>query len=208
MMEQKIILNRLLDKYENSKHRSAPGVSRRRVMLKVERKELPEYRYEEAAMRDAYNEAAIQLEQQQLVELTWVKGRPLLAAIVLRLDQIMPCYAAAGRVHPKVRADQVIRRIEHELNEINVPWIVAWKAEVCRQAKEHQKVPAFCKNADTQLNDLLCALLAYSPLSGGITMRAFSIRCFSDTKYFLCFGSILFYHQLPIYFVRNVNIPA
>ena len=42
MTEQGIILNRLLDKYENSKHLLAPGASTRRVMLKVEKKDIPE----------------------------------------------------------------------------------------------------------------------------------------------------------------------
>lgn len=34
------------------------------------------------------------------------------------------------------------------------------------------------------LADLLCAFRDYSALSGDITMRAFSSRCYSDTKYF------------------------
>ena len=53
-----MILNRLLDKYENSRHLSEPGASTRRVMLRVEKKELPEDLYEDAAIRDSYNEAA------------------------------------------------------------------------------------------------------------------------------------------------------
>ena len=89
MTEQRIILNRLLDKYENSKHLSSPGTSLRRVMLKVEKKDFPEYIYEDAAVRDSYNEAAKELEKQHLVQLEWVNGLPLLSAIVLRLDQIM-----------------------------------------------------------------------------------------------------------------------
>ena len=40
MSERNIILNRLLDKYENSKHLSEPGTSLRRVMLRVVKKEL------------------------------------------------------------------------------------------------------------------------------------------------------------------------
>ena len=42
MTEQSVILSRLLDKFENSKHLSDPGTSHRRVMLRVEKKELPE----------------------------------------------------------------------------------------------------------------------------------------------------------------------
>ena len=45
MKNQKIILNRLLNKYENSKHLLDPGTSLRRVMLKVEKKDFPEYIY-------------------------------------------------------------------------------------------------------------------------------------------------------------------
>ena len=88
MTEQGIILNRLLDKYENSKHLLAPGASTRRVMLKVEKKDIPEYIYEDAVIRDTYNEAASELEKKHLVQLEWVKGRPVLSAIVLCLDQI------------------------------------------------------------------------------------------------------------------------
>ena len=184
MTEQRIILNRLLDKYENSKHLSEPGASTRRVMLRVGKKELPEYIYEDAAIRDAYNEAAAELEKQHLVQLERVKGRPVLSTIVLRLDQIMPCYAAAERVHPRVRAKQVMEAVSIGLNGITVPWIEAWKEDVCKSADKQMKVPAFCKKDAVTLQDLLCVFREYAALTGSITMRAFSSRCFSDTKYF------------------------
>ncbi len=184
MTEQGDILNRLLDKYENSKHLSDPGTSLRRVMLRVEKGDLPAYTYEDAVIRDTYNAAASELEKQHLVQLEWVKGRPVLSAIVLRLNQISQCYASAERVHPKVRASQVVQWIDSGLKDVAIPWIIAWKADVCRSAAEQMKIPAFCKTEDTPLLDLLCAFREYSALSGGITMRAFSSRCFSDTKYF------------------------
>ena len=184
MKNQEIILNRLLDKYENSKHLLDPGASLRRVMLRVEKKDLPEYIYEDAVIRDAYNEAALELEKRHLVQLEWVKGRPVLSAIVLRLDQIPQCYASAERVHPKVRATQVIQLIDGSLKDVAIPWMIAWKADVCKSAAEQMKIPAFCKTDDTLLRDLLRAFREYSALPGGITMRAFSSRCFSDTKYF------------------------
>ena len=184
MKNQEIILNRLLDKYENSKHLLDPGTSLRRVMLKVEKKDFPEYIYEDAVIRDAYNEAALELEKRHLVQLEWVKGRPVLSAIVLRLDQIPQCYASAKRVHPKVRATQVIQLIDSKLKDVAIPWIIAWKTDVCKSAAEQLKIPAFCKTDDALLQDLLRAFREYSALPGGITMRAFSSKCFSDTKYF------------------------
>ena len=52
MKEAQVILNRLLDKFENSKHLSEPNTSRRRVMLRIDKRELPEYQYEDAVVRD------------------------------------------------------------------------------------------------------------------------------------------------------------
>lgn len=184
MSESNIILNRLLDKYENSKHLSEPGASLRRVMLRVVKKEFPEYDYEDAAIRDAYNVAALELERQQLVHLEWVKGRPLLSAIVLNLNQVMQCYDLAGRVHPKVRATHVASLVSDSLEGVVVPWIAAWRDDICTEAQEHMKVPPFCKDDDHLLKDLLHSFQEYAALSGSITMRAFSSKCFYDTKYF------------------------
>ena len=122
MKNQQIILNRLLNKYENSKHLLNPGTSLRRVMLKVEKKDFPEYIYEDAVIRDAYNEAALELEKKHLVQLEWVKGRPVLSAIVLRLDQISQCYAFAERMHPKVRASQIIQLIDGGLKDVSLDY--------------------------------------------------------------------------------------
>ena len=93
-MSKTIIINRLLEKYENSKHLSDPGVSNRRVMLRVgsSKKELPEYEYENASIRDSFNESARSLEQAGLISAEWVKGRPVLSCIVLNLDRVMDCY--------------------------------------------------------------------------------------------------------------------
>ena len=42
-MKQNILLSHLLDKYEKSKHLTQPGTSTRRVMLRIEKHEFPEY---------------------------------------------------------------------------------------------------------------------------------------------------------------------
>ena len=184
MTEQRIILSRLLDKFENSKHLSDPGTSHRRVMLRVDKKELPEYRYEDATTRDAYNEAARMLESKKMVRLEWVKDRPLLSVVVLNLEQVSSCYTALGRVHPRTRANHIATLIDGSLEGVFIPWIVAWKEDICSEAVEHLKIPNFCKSDDTFLLDLLRSFREYAALPGSITMRAFSSKCFSDTKYF------------------------
>ena len=88
MKEARVILNRLLDKYENSKHLFQPGSSARRVMLRIDRKELPEYDYQDPSVRDAYNAAAVELERQSLVRLEWSRENLVLSIITLNLEPI------------------------------------------------------------------------------------------------------------------------
>lgn len=66
-MKQAILLSRLLDKYEKSKHLMQPGISSRRVMLRIEKNEFPEYQYENAQIRDAWNDVVKTLEAQDLI---------------------------------------------------------------------------------------------------------------------------------------------
>ena len=96
-MERRVILSRLLDKYESSKHLLQPGVSPRRVMLRIDRKELPEYKYDEgSAIRDAYNIAAISLEKDGLVSVEWARpGR--MSVIALSLPSLDEAYRRCGR---------------------------------------------------------------------------------------------------------------
>lgn len=184
-MNQTVILNRLLDKYERSKHLFEPGATTRRVMLRVDKKELPEYVYEDAEIRDAMNTAAKELEQMGLIQLQWLPGRPVISAVILNLDRVMQCYHRTGRVHPRVLAGEVCDRVRTALAGSCTDWIVAWRDAICADALGSCRVPAFCKGDLSLLEDLLKALDVYDRLQGAcMTMRAFSSRCYHDTKYF------------------------
>lgn len=184
-MERRIILSRLLDKYESSKHLLQPGVSMRRVMLRIDRKELPEYKYDEgSAIRDAYNNAAVSLEKDGLVSVEWARpGR--MSVIALNLPSIDEAYRRCGRQHPRDRANAVIALLESALPEPYCDWIACWKREACETACRTYKVPSFCKDDLSPLEKLAAAFRVYDSLNGTpISMRAFSIACFQDSKIF------------------------
>ena len=184
-MKRAIILSHLLDKYENSKHLFEPGVSARRVMLRVEKKELPEYNYQEASVRDAYNQAARELEKEKLVTLEWLNDRPILAKIILNLNSLNTCYRLVGRKHPKEQAIIVAHMIEEELSSVSTLWIVLWRDETCSKVKNEFHIPFYCKRDVGFLSKLLAALTVYDSLHGAcITMRTFSSKCYHDSKYF------------------------
>lgn len=186
-MRKTVILSRLLDKYENSKHLLEPGMSKKRVRLQIGsgKKEFPEYDYQDASIRDAYNDAAIALEEEGIVSIEWVKGRPVLACITLNLEKIMDCYCLTGRIHPKELAMKVSSLVEERLADISTGWVISWRNAICDDAQREFRVPSYCKGGFSTLEDLLAAFCMYDSLCGEtITMRAFSSKCYHDTKYF------------------------
>ncbi len=188
MSEQRVILERLLAKYEGSKHFTESGSSNRRVMLQVAKHngktDFPECDYEDASVRDAYNAAAQTLERDKLIAIEWKDNLPVMAALVLRLESAEQCYERIGRVHPKRWAERIAVLVENELQSVSAPWIADWRDSVVADARERHKVPAFCKTKDVLLRDLLHAFAVYDTLTEPVTMRAFSIRCYADSKYF------------------------
>ncbi len=183
-MEQTIIISRLLDKYEKSRHLTAPGTTGRRVMLRVEKRELPEYNYEDAAIRARYNRAAHKLERAQLVSTEWVTAKPVISSVILNLDKLEPCYALAGRTHPRELASRAVALISGRLGQAATPWIAAWRDEAVRQASQSLRIPFPCKSLPL-LKDLVAALAAYDALEGRpIAMRVLSSQCFHDSKVF------------------------
>lgn len=184
-MKQILLLSRLLDKYEKSKHLTQPGISSRRVMLRIEKHEFPEYAYEDAQIRDTWNDVINDLEARGLISAQWVCGRPVLSSVVLNLEHLSECYQLTGRTHPKELAHAVIEQVTARLSGITTDWILAWRDDICHQAKETFRVPSYCKKDLTLLDQLLTAFSVYDVLSGEtITMRAFSGKCYQNTKTF------------------------
>lgn len=184
-MKQNLLLSHLLDKYEKSKHLTQPGTSTRRVMLRIEKHEFPEYIYENAQVRDDWNAVVNDLEARGLISAQWVCGRPVLSGVVLNLDHLSECYRLTGRTHPRELAHTVMKQVTTRLSGVTTDWILAWRDDICHQAKETFRVPSYCKKNLAPLDQLLTAFVEYDSLAGGaMTMRAFSGKCYQNTKTF------------------------
>lgn len=184
-MEQNVILSRLLNKYENSKHLTRPGTSNRRVMLRVDKDELPEYHRENVAVRDRFNQAAKNLEQQGLVQLEWIYGQPVFSKIKLNLARIEKIYRIVGRPHPQQAAHEYYAMIQEALSRVSVSWIATWRDDSCQLLQQEWKLPSVCKKGKAFLRDFLKVLICYESLDHEVTtVRAFSARCLQNSKRF------------------------
>ena len=184
-MERRMILNRLINKYESSAHLLHPGQSRRRVMLRVDKNELPEYNVESATTRDAYNAAANGLEEDGLIDLQWAPDRPLITHFYLNLANVDQAYEALGRPHPAQQAERFIHLLHENTRSISTDWIHDWVRELRQNAGETYRIPSIYQKNAGLIGDLLCAFRHYDGLHGqSISIRAFSIQCYHDSKRF------------------------
>ena len=184
-MEHELILERLLEKYENSKHISQPNTSKRRVMLRINKKELPEYKYENVNVRDSFNKAVQMLEKENIVEVKFLNDRPIISVIILKIEQIDKAYRAANRINPKQAAQEFCALIESVLSAIKMPWIKSWRDDACQTIRQTLRLPSFCKQGEAYAREFLRALAYYDRLDGAvITTRAFSAACFQNSKRF------------------------
>ncbi len=184
-MERRVILSRLLGKYEKSKHLLEPGTSNRRVILRVDQNEIPEYEYENPDVRDAFHAAAKLCCEQRLIDIAWVSGRPVFSELILNLERVNDAYIAIGKTHPGIAALNTVAKIEQALSAVSTPWICSWKQATIQKANSTYKLPAFLSGSSDIADDFLNMLCQYDALQGNaVTMRAFSIRCFQDSKRF------------------------
>ncbi len=181
---RQIILNRLLDKYESSRHLLHPGASTRRVMLK-KGQDFPEYRYEDGQTRDEFNESAVSLEREGLICLEWLDNGKVVEKFILSLDCVERCYCMTGRIHPRDLALQLERSVQEILGNAKTDWIRRWTEETIEDLRTRWKPPRVYREHPDLFQDLLEALAGYDALGGApIAMRSFSSRIYHNTKQF------------------------
>ena len=181
---EKLVLNRLLDKYENSSHLSSPGTSNKRVMLNVESKGFPEYDYENAEIRDSINGACIKLEKEGVIFAEWLVDRPLLKKVILNLSEIELAYKIAGRLHPFEQIKVIKQLLDKFLLNPQKEWVASWKKDILISLDEKLKIPPICKDKN-HFENLLLAISNYDMLENPcITVRTFSSMCFNNSKIF------------------------
>lgn len=183
-LEEKIIINKLLEKYERSQHLVNPGNSNRRVMLQIEKGELKEYDFESASVKEAYENAAEKLETLGLISISWIKGIKRFDKLILNLDNIDNAYKFVGKQHPFQETTYYCKLIEKSVKDIVTAWIKNWANDVCNNMRQKYKLDPICKKGEEFLKKLLAAFSLYDTLSEDITMRAFSSKCYGNTKTF------------------------
>ncbi|HWQ73164.1 MAG TPA: Wadjet anti-phage system protein JetD domain-containing protein [Desulfitobacteriaceae bacterium] len=187
MNEAKLILNRLLDKYEQSAHFSERGRSNRRVLIKTAGNGLPEYDYQNIHIRDAFNTAIHDLTGKKVVFAEWLPGRKQLVVkeIWLNLEQLEDAYILAERQPLQNQIDEYCSLLKTTAERVNTPWIKSFLTTQTEKLGSTNRLSGLYKKGYAHFTDVLSALEHIDLLDdSGMSMRAFSIACYRDSKYF------------------------
>lgn len=180
---KKIILNKLLDKYEKSK--SYVKSTNRRIMVKVE--EIKEYDLENYEQKLLFHETLKELKLKKIVDFNYLKYEEgnILDKIWLEKENIVNAYIEAQRENPKENYVVILERLESE--NFKQEWLRNFCEHIKNYMLENQKECQLLSFG--QFEDILKALEEIDKMqsinnAGTILKRIFSINCYNDSKYF------------------------
>lgn len=192
MNEAHIILDRLLDKYENSLHFRDHSQSKRRILLKLgtHYKDLPEYDIENTDTKRRFNDAIKELNQTRLIGFEWVPFEigNIIAKVWLDLSHIEDAYSYIQRIPKKQRALQAASHIQEWISEAagiteTSQWITDALSHETQKIQETYNLPNYLAGDETSITDFLACLRGLSQIQKTpASLRVFSQSVLHDSK--------------------------
>ncbi|MCH5193726.1 MAG: hypothetical protein J1F11_07175 [Oscillospiraceae bacterium] len=176
---ESLVLNKLLDKFE-----ARTAGSNRRVRIVCSKKEvnIPDIESEEYGI---FRDDMISLKTKGYIEFDWIQKNYIINSIWLDLDNVEIAYRYLERTEKNIKVNAVVNRIDKTLNEVNNDWIYNYLENARSSILTSNKITGIWNNEHTLINNFLSALTNISKLKGKpISMRAFSVNVYGDSKFF------------------------
>ncbi len=197
---QKLILEKLLTKYEQSMHYRGENDSNRRVLLKLgpKSKDLKEYDIEDFEKKELIHSIVFDLKQKNLINFEWEafnKGN-IMASVWLNLDYMEAACLLIDKP-PKWQIVKlildIITELRHELTVIqdnqignlHLPWILIALQDMQTGIKKKKQLNPYLPESIEHAKQVLTAIRELCMSSENeLLERVFSLRCYGDTKFF------------------------
>lgn len=172
-----IILNKLLDKYENSK--SLIEESNRKISLNL--KKIKEYDIENYEAKNIFHQVIFELEKKGLVKYEWKKHEigNIFERIYLNKENVDLAYNEIGRIQIKCINNSLINLLKEV--KFQKDWLKEYREDMIEYILSKHK-PNNLFNYEYG-KDIL-KVLKIIDTEEQILKRALSIKCFGDSKYF------------------------
>lgn len=174
------ILNKLLDKYENSAHFKNEAKVNRRISVPLK----PSlYDIQNPTMKQAVHLVLSELEAKQLVTIQWFEKDHIAKQVHLNLDNVEQVYREIKRPEKK-KALQQTKELCQPLHG-DPTWVIDFLNYIASYIDTKHKVPGILPSEYEQQKNLLIVLRAIAQLDDEeVLERVFSKRHLKDSKYF------------------------
>lgn len=179
MEYESIVLNKLLDKYEERVQNSNRRV---RIVCSKNEVEIPDiesYEYQD------FRNDILHLQNKGLIELDWIRKDYIISSIWLNLNNTETAYHYIKRESRTSKVTEVARLIETALKEVTTGWIYSYLTSSRDNILSIKKLTGIWSKDRIFLKDFLAALTNLDKLDGNtVSMRAFSVKTYGDSKKF------------------------
>ena len=173
------VLNKLLDKYE-----VRVPTSNRRVRIELAKNELPIPDIESSEYCE-FREDMLKLKSNGYIDLDWTRKDYLIKSIWLVLENADEVYEYLGREKRTEKVGRVVELIDNALKKISLEWIENYLVSCREYMRENNKLTGVWNRGEPFPDSFLSALVGINDLNGkSVSMRAFSIKLYSDSKFF------------------------
>ncbi|MDD2497047.1 MAG: DUF2220 family protein [Desulfitobacteriaceae bacterium] len=160
MNYQRLILTRLLEKYEDSRHFYGDARVDRKVALKFNRKQFPWYDLENVESKEAVHFAVKNLMERSIIKLKWMrfeKGN-ILEEVSLNLEQLEMAYQLAGRKPKEDSLLEVLSRLKEINKSVQTPWIEKFFKDCIEHLENTKSLPKHLPREEELCHLFLSAL--------------------------------------------------
>jgi len=184
------LLNAFLDKYERSKSFKEDASKGRRIMIKLYdngHSEFKAYNIENAEIKDAYNRAIHGLKAASVVNYEWMKYEDgnIIARVWLVLELLEDAYTLADRKPKLVKVSEMLDLIAAISQGVTSEWVSKYYQSTYSSIEKKRSITGDLPEDAELACDVLKAIKMIDSLQHGETLeRAFSLRCFGDSKRF------------------------
>lgn len=181
MNYQNRILNKLIDKYENSSHYSDGTMFTKRVIIYC--RDLIDVTDHDRNAQFLSDVA--ELKAKNFIDCDWDRKDLVVNRIWLILDNVNGVYAFLGRKSRNDTVNEVLEKIESLSKNIDTDWIREYLISESDNIRVKNKLTGIWRSDINLVRNILAALCEIDKLDGKtVSMRTFSIDLYSDSKYF------------------------
>lgn len=187
MNYKKLLLDRLLDRYEKSRSYSQQTISNRRIMVKLLQGDFPEYNVEKTDVRETINSVIQECASRELVEYSWLKHEKgnIIEKVWLRLDSLEKAYSDISRTPKGDIVGDILAMVIKAQNEVKLDWINKYLRDLRARLELKRSARPFLPDDVSYARSVFIVLKSIDKIGQEECLeRVFSQKCFGDSKFF------------------------